>query len=341
MIPSAVSGPRRMNEAVRQAAAVLRDGGLVAIPTETVYGLAADATNAQAIARVFALKGRPPTHPVIVHIANAAALSEWAIDIPPAAMRLAQAFWPGPLTLILKRQPWVLDVVTGGQDSIGLRVPAHPLTLALLAEFGGAVAAPSANRYGHISATSAAHVREEFADAVDVILDGGPCQVGIESSIVSCLGPRPMLLRPGAITPSAMAEVLGEPVVLPQGVLPPGQASMPRVPGSHAAHYAPRTAAQCVSSEALQSLTERLAASGRVALLHYSPVPPALRERVMARQLPERAADYAQQLYAALRWADSLGVTQILIEAPPADEAWLAITDRLRRATASKSVADP
>ena len=183
-----------MSEAVHQAVAVLRAGGLVALPTETVYGLAADAANPQAVARVFALKGRPATHPLIVHIAATAVLEQWAADVPAGARRLAEAFWPGPLTLILKRQPQVLDAVTGGQDSVGLRVPAHPLALAVLAEFDGGIAAPSANRYGRVSPTTADHVREEFGDAVDFILDGGPCRLGIESTIVSFLGEDPVLL---------------------------------------------------------------------------------------------------------------------------------------------------
>jgi L-threonylcarbamoyladenylate synthase len=314
-----------MSEAVHQAVAVLRAGGLVALPTETVYGLAADAANPQAVARVFALKGRPATHPLIVHIADSAVLEKWAADVPAGARRLAEAFWPGPLTLVLKRQPQVLDAVSGGQDSVGLRVPAHPLALAVLAEFDGGIAAPSANRYGRVSPTTADHVREEFGDAVDFILDGGPCRLGIESTIVSFLGEDPVLLRPGAITPSALAEVLGRPVRMPDGTR-----AVVRAPGSDATHYAPRTPAQCVESQQLVAAAQ---AEGPVALLYYSALDETLAEQVIARRMPAQADDYARQLYAALRWADTLGVARLLIELPPADEAWLAVRDRLSRAT--------
>ena len=181
----------------------LAAGELVAFPTETVYGLGADAANAEALARVFRLKGRPSDHPLIVHLARAALLGDWAADVPETAWRLAETFWPGPLTLILKRQPWVLDALTGAQDTIGLRVPAHPLALALLTRFGGGVAAPSANRFGHISPTTAAHVRAEFGDAVPV-LDGGACAVGLESTILDLSGEVPRVLRPGAVSKAAL-----------------------------------------------------------------------------------------------------------------------------------------
>lgn len=319
-----------MSEAVHHAVAVLRAGGRVALPTETVYGLAADAANPHAVARVFALKGRPATHPLIVHIADAAALNQWAVDIPAGARRLAEAFWPGPLTLILKRQPQVLDAVTGGQDSVGLRVPAHPLALAVLAEFDGGIAAPSGNRYGRVSPTTADHVREEFGDTVDFILDGGPCRLGIESTIVSLLGEHPVLLRPGAVTPGALAEVLGRPVRMPDGTR-----AVVRAPGSDAAHYAPRTPAQCVESQQLAAAVAAARSEGPVALLHYSALDETLAEQLVARDMPAQAHDYARQLYAALRWADSLGVACLLIELPPADEAWLAVRDRLSRATRS------
>ncbi|MBU1192390.1 MAG: threonylcarbamoyl-AMP synthase [Gammaproteobacteria bacterium] len=316
-----------MSDAIQQAAAALRAGGLVALPTETVYGLGADAMNPAAVARIFALKGRPATHPLIVHIGSVAALDQWAVKIPDAARRLAEAFWPGPLTLILQRQTQVLDAVTGGQDSVGLRMPAHPLALALLTEFGGGIAAPSANRYGHVSATTAAHVREEFGTAVDFILDGGPCHVGIESTIVSFLGDEPIMLRPGSITSSTLAEVLGRPLFAADGVQ-----SLPRAPGSDAAHYAPLTPAICVTATGLaQRVAQQQPAS--VAYLHYSDLAPALAERLITRRLSAEPAAYAQQLYAALRWADTLGLSQLLIETPPAGEEWLAVQDRLSRAT--------
>lgn len=318
-----------MSESIDTAVATLRAGGLLALPTETVYGLGADAMNAVAVARIFAVKGRPATHPLIVHIAHAAALDRWATDIPIGARRLAEAFWPGPLTLILKRQPQVLDAVTGGQHSVGLRVPAHPTALAVLTAFGGGVAAPSANRYGHVSATTAEHVREEFGAAVDYILDGGACRVGIESTIVSFLSDRPVILRPGAIKASALSDVLGQPVRMPDG-----RHAVPRAPGSDAAHYAPTTPAQCVSGDKLAALLAARSA-GITALLHYSALSDDIAEQAVARRMSPLAADYAQQLYAALRWADTLGAARLLIETPPTGEDWLAVRDRLARATQS------
>ena len=202
-----------MTLSVEQAAAVLRRGGLVAFPTETVYGLGADAESPDAVARIFAAKGRPANHPVIVHIGHADLLEHWAADIPPSAWLLAKHFWPGPLTLILKRNARVLDAVTGGQDTVGLRMPDHPVALALLSAFGGGVAAPSANRYGRISPTTALHVRDELGEAVDCILDGGPCRVGIESTILDLSGAHPQLLRPGAISAAAIEIALGRDLV--------------------------------------------------------------------------------------------------------------------------------
>ena len=317
-----------MSDAIQQAAAVLRAGGLVAFPSETVYGLGADAMNPAAVARIFTLKGRPATHPLIVHIASVAALDQWALEIPDAARRVAEAFWPGPLTMILKRQAHVLDAVTGGQDSVGLRMPAHPLALALLMEFGGAIAAPSANRYGHVSATTAEHVREEFGMAVDYILEGGACRVGIESTIVSFLGDEPVILRPGVITSSMLAEVFGSPVLSPEV-----NQSLPRAPGSDVAHYAPKTPASCVTAERLAQILAQQSSSPAIAYLHHSELTPAQTEQLITRRMPMQADAYAQQLYAALRWADTLGVERLLIEMPPTGEAWLAVQDRLTRAT--------
>jgi L-threonylcarbamoyladenylate synthase len=315
---------------VELAAARLRAGGVVAFPTETVYGLGADATCVAAVQRIFAIKRRPADHPLIVHIATAAQLDQWACDIPDGARALAVRFWPGPLTLILKRQPRVPDVVTGGQDSVGLRVPQHPLARALLAAFSGGIAAPSANRYGRVSATTAEHVREELGDEVDVILDGGACEVGIESTIVSFLDGTPRLLRPGAIEPAALAAVLGRPVAAATGAV--------RVSGSHAAHYAPATPLRQLDRTGLWVEAARLAGHGEsVLVLHHGPVPADAPVGVQRLALPATPSGFGHELYSALRRADRLGFAQLLIERPPADEAWLAIRDRLTRAEAGSA----
>ena len=325
-----------MTEEVARAVELLRAGELVAIPTETVYGLAADATNPAAVARIFTTKGRPASHPLIVHLRNAEALDAWAQDIPLAARQLAAAFWPGPLTLILKRQSHVLDAVTGGQDTVGLRVPNHPLALSLLHEFSrgarGAcgLAAPSANRYGRISPTSAADVRAELGATIPMVLDGGPCDVGIESTIIDFSGPTPRILRPGAITAAAIAETLGVPALADSAAS--AAVAAPRVAGSDAAHYAPLTPLQLVAGEALaEAIRGALAIGLSLAVLSHSQCPlhtPGLTWQVAASE----ASTYAHDLYARLRALDALGSDLILIEAPPASEAWLAVADRLQRA---------
>lgn len=318
---------------VAQAVACLRSGGVIAFPTETVYGLGADATNVAAVQRVFAIKGRPADHPLIVHIGDVAQLGEWVRDVPAAAYRLAGCFWPGPLTLILRRQPRVPDTVTGGQDTVGVRVPAHPLARALLAAFGG-IAAPSANRYRRVSATTAAHVRAELGDDVDLILDGGPCPVGIESTIVSFADGEPQLLRPGTIAPSMLAAVL-------DGVFPEAVTGAVRAPGRHAAHYAPATALTLVASAELWAEAARLANIGRcVVVLARGPAPHAMPPGVAVLALSVQPEEYARELYDALRRADAAGADRLLVEAPPADEAWLAIHDRLRRAAAGSGGAE-
>jgi L-threonylcarbamoyladenylate synthase len=218
---------------VAHAAQLLRDGELVGFPTETVYGLGADASNADAVRRLFEAKGRPADHPVIVHVAHAAAIATWARAVPAGARALADAFWPGPLTIIVPRAAHVHDIVTGGQDSVGLRVPSHPVARALLQAFGGGVAAPSANRFGRISPTTAQHVADDLGDAVALTLDGGACDVGIESTIVAFSGERAVLLRPGGIAVERLAAVLGHVPLAPD-------ASAPRASGTLASHYAPR-----------------------------------------------------------------------------------------------------
>ncbi|MDR2261671.1 MAG: threonylcarbamoyl-AMP synthase [Azoarcus sp.] len=332
---------------LHQAVALLLAGELVALPTETVYGLGADAANPEAVARIYTAKGRPADHPLIVHLAAASHLAQWAAEAPPAARALAAAFWPGPLTLILKKQDWVPLAVTGGQDTIGLRVPAHPLALELLAAFAAArapapagIAAPSANRFGRISPTTAAHVREELGEAISLILDGGPCEIGIESTIVDFSRAAPEILRPGAITASDIARVTGAPPRLHGGRRESGMTgaddAAPRVPGALAAHYAPRTPLRLADSAAFSAELARLARAGqRVAALAHSAAAPRDAGSLSAwRALPAEPAAYARQIYASLRALDALGADLILVEAPPELPAWRAIADRLRRAAA-------
>lgn len=309
-----------MNPDVQRAAEILRRGGLVAFPTETVYGLGADASSAAAIARLYAVKGRPGDHPVIVHFGDAERAFAWAREVPEAARKLATRFWPGPLTLILKRAPHVGDSVTGGQDTVGLRVPAHPLAHELLAAFGGGLAAPSANRFGRVSPTTAQHVREDLGDDVDLVLDGGPCGVGIESTIVDLSRGRPVLLRPGSVSPAQLEAMLGESIGSQD-------AEAPRVSGSLAAHYAPITPARLVASGALEAEIARLGT--RASVMAFSA--PDDRVHFWVR-MPSDPGAYAQKLYAALRELDNTEATLLLIETPPSTPEWQAVLDRLRRA---------
>ena len=303
---------------IAEAVAILRGGGLLAIPTETVYGLAADARDADAVARIFALKGRPADHPLIVHIASADRLDDWAVTIPEAAHKLAAAFWPGPLTLILKKHVDLPDAVTGGQDTVGLWSPDHPLTLSLLRAFGGGLAAPSANRFGRISPTSAAHVRDEFGDAAPPILDGGPCSVGIESTIVDLSQNPPRILREGHIRREQLLPFLPD---LQSGLV----TASPRVSGSIDAHYAPRTPMRMLERE---HLIETATDDPRYVLLALDVLPADTR----GLSLPAQAEAYAHGLYAALRELDSRDAAYILIEQPPSGPDWLAVNDRITRA---------
>lgn len=297
-----------MNTSAACARAVefLQGGGLVAFPTETVYGLGADARNVAAVRRIFEVKRRPPTHPLIVHIGSASALAEWAVDVPESAVRLADRFWPGPLTIILRRSEKVLAEVTGGQETVGLRVPSHPMALRLLAGFGGGIAAPSANRFGRVSPTTAEHVLEDLGNEVDFVLDGGPCAVGIESTIVDLSAGAPAILRPGGVSKEEIEEVLGHAVPVRQtGV---------RAPGSHSSHYAPRAKIRIVPSGQAEQEAEMLAARDiRVEILQ-----------------PD-----AGTLYAALREADRRGVEVILVSLPSENGLGLAVADRLRKAACS------
>lgn len=316
-----------------RAVAVLRAGGLVAFPTETVYGLGADASNPAAVRRIFEAKERPATHPLIVHLADAVQLANWAREVPEHARRLARRFWPGPLTVILKRARGVSDVVTGGQDTVALRVPAHPLALQLLARFGSGVAAPSANRHGRVSATTAEHVRKEFGAAVDCVLDGGATQIGIESTIVDCSGAGAALLRPGWITGREIEAALGAPLDAPP-------AEAPRAPGMLAAHYAPRTPLTLAEGERVTELAEEHARRGRrVAVLALSARRPPL-EGLEWIAAPRDAAGYARALYASLRRLDESGCETIVVEQPPRGPEWAAINDRLVRAAAGSTGRD-
>lgn len=312
---------------ITRAAAQLKAGELVAFPTETVYGLGADASNADAVRKVFAAKGRPADHPLIVHIADAVQLANWARDIPPAAHTLAKTFWPGPLTLVLKRSPKVPDAVTGGQDTVAIRVPLHPVAQALLREFGGGVAAPSANRFGRVSATTAAHVREEFGDVVACVLDGGAADVGIESTIVDCSRAAPVLLRPGSITPQQLEQVLDMPLAA-------SDAQAPRVSGSLEKHYAPRTPVMLMEGDLIVELAHSLARQGkRVAVLARTTLQPMV-DGLVWQAAPRDAAAYAHELYASLRTLDQAGCDAMLVEQPPDEPQWLAVRDRLMRAAA-------
>jgi L-threonylcarbamoyladenylate synthase len=317
-----------MSSQIDRAAALLHAGELVAFPTETVYGLGADAANPGAVAKIFAAKGRPADHPLIVHLPDRLHLEHWAREIPAAAHALAEAFWPGPLTLILKRQPQVPDAITGGQDTVGLRVPGHPLALELLLAFGTGVAAPSANRFGHVSPTTAQHVHDEIGGAVALVLDGGPCRVGIESTIVDLTGAQYRILRPGMIAAADLGRVLGH---MPESG---DDEAAPRVSGSLAAHYAPRTPLALLPPDALiATVRESLSANRKVGVIAAMTCPlPG--EGLVWRQIAADAAGFAHDLYALLRELDSLNLARIIIAQPPQDETWRAINDRLQRAVA-------
>lgn len=322
--------------AIDYAAYLLRQGCLVAFPTETVYGLGADASNPDAVRRIFQAKGRPADHPLIVHIPSIDSLNDWALTVPDAAQQLAARFWPGPLALILNKKSEVPLVVTGGQNTVGLRMPDHPVALRLLRAFGGGIAAPSANRFCRISPTQAAHVSEELGDAVDLILDGGACQVGVESTIVDLSGNRPMLLRPGHITRHDIEAVLQTELMI---VSPQSNQSRMRAPGMMEVHYAPVTAAVLCSSchlpEMVQKLTARDKKIGILALSKDAHIASIESRITRVISMPSRAEDYAQALYASLRELDSLRLDMILVEKPPETEAWRAINDRLCKATSA------
>ncbi|AUT49505.1 L-threonylcarbamoyladenylate synthase [Achromobacter sp. AONIH1] len=339
-IPSSCSATP---EEIARAAGLLLAGELAAFPTETVYGLGADAENPQAVAKIYAAKGRPSNHPVIVHIAPGADVSYWAAQVPAEARLLMDAFWPGPLTLILKRAPHIADTVSGGQDSIGLRCPSHPVAQALLAAFAagkpngqGGVAAPSANKFGQVSPTLAEHVRAEFPDEVTAgmpVLEGGASEVGIESTILDLSrldqGAGPVLLRPGHVSAAQIEAVLGAQVFAPD-------AAAPRASGTLKAHYAPRTELELAGDARVADVLQGIGLpSGQVALVSFDPAPASTDARVQWRQVPSDPARYAQALYALLRELDAQGYARIVVQAPPANDAWHAVNDRIGRAAAA------
>ena len=317
-----------------RAVELLCAGELVAIPTETVYGLGADAANPAAVARIFAAKGRPADHPLIVHVSGHDAVDHWAREVPAVAWELMEAFWPGPLTLILKKQAWVPAAVTGGQDTVGLRVPGHPVALELLRRFARAsgkhagIAAPSANRFGRISPTTAAHVAEELGERVPLILDGGSCKVGIESTIVDCSRGEPVVLRPGHIAPAHLEAVLGLRPAIETAV------GAPRVSGSLAAHYAPQTPMRLVAGDRLLDFLNAQRHKGDACGVISHSQPPQAGVPHQWRMLPADPIGYAHDLYAALRDLDHAGLSLIAVESLPDEPAWAAVGDRLRRAAA-------
>lgn len=326
-----------MTRSIENAAAILRSGGLVAFPTETVYGLGADATNAEGVRRIFAAKGRPSTNPLIVHVADARVARRYAKEWPPQAEALAQRFWPGPLTLVVPKAEIIASDVSAGLETIGLRSPDHPMALELLRAFDGPVAAPSANRSNRVSPTTAEHVRRELGHSVDVILDGGPCRVGIESTVLDVSGGQPVILRPGSITREPIEQVIG-PVALFEGHVRPSTPA--QSPGQQQVHYSPATPAFRFEAGQVGSVSAWFGAKPIAAILFQDSAafsdlrrltnPP---PHVIA--MPADPDAYARRLYAALHEADAMGAVAIVIEMPPATSVWAAVRDRLARAARS------
>lgn len=314
--------PSKLPEAeIRHAAELLRAGKLVAFPTETVYGLGANALDADAVERIFEAKGRPHNSPIIVHVSSRQMARQVVAEWPSRAELLAAKFWPGPLTLVLTKQPAVPDLVTAGLPTVGVRMPAHPLALALIEAAGVPIAAPSANRFAHLSPTTAEHVRESLGDQVAFILDGGPCTVGIESTVLSLTGGKPLLLRPGGVSRDAIELLLGPVEVISDRV----EEGAHLAPGMHPRHYSPET-------RLVLAPDGQVPATGRGAYLRYNRTPS--RPVVEIAQMPSDAVAYATRLYDTLHRLDHSGYDWIAVEAPPADVAWEAIHDRLGRAAA-------
>jgi L-threonylcarbamoyladenylate synthase len=314
-----------------QAAEKIRAGELVAFPTETVYGLGADASNDAAVAKIFAAKGRPSDHPLIVHIASSAQVLDYASSVPPFADRLINAFWPGPLTVILPRKPGVATAAAGGQNSIGLRCPAHPLALEFLAACNTGVAGPSANKFGRVSPTTAQHVLQEFGAEL-MVLDGGPCTVGIESSIVDCTRSQPVLLRPGVLTRAQLSAACGQAVLSAEEVM---DDQAPRAPGTLESHYAPNAKVRLMDAKAIQTALDLLGADAAHIAIYARSMVHIKSSQVLYRRMPDDALATAEQLFAVLRDFDAQSVKLIWIEPVPEAAAWDGVRDRLGRAAAS------
>jgi L-threonylcarbamoyladenylate synthase len=324
----------RSPDAIAAAVQTLRDGELIGLPTETVYGLAADARNDQAVARIFAAKGRPANHPLIVHVADASGVDPFADVVPDFARRLIQAFWPGPLTLILPRRAGVGAAAAGGQDSIGLRCPSHPVAQAVLracaAEGVHGLAAPSANPFGRVSPTTAEHVQAGLGESL-LVLDGGPCEVGIESTIVDCTRGAPVLLRPGGISRAQVEAACGQRLREREELAAPD----PRASGTLVAHYAPSAPVRLMDAKALQTALDLLGADAAHIAIFSRAILKTPSARVIRRRMPDDAAATAQQLFAVLREFDAQGVRLIWVETPPETPEWEAVRDRLQRAAAA------
>jgi L-threonylcarbamoyladenylate synthase len=322
-------------EIIARAAAILRAGGLVAFPTETVYGLGANALDLAAVARIFAAKGRPANNPLIVHIADASAVSHLAADWPHAASQLAERFWPGPLTLVLPRCDSVPDNVTAGGPTVAVRQPAHPVARALIVATGLPLAAPSANRSTRLSPTRAEHVARDLAGRIDLILDGGPTSGGLESTVLDVTRTPARVLRPGPISPSEIAAIMG-PVEIADSAEPLSQAPMP-APGMMARHYSPRTPLELTSDDGWERALAHAKAGKRVGWLTFACTTEQRHPRVTCIVMPSEPAGYAAQLYAVLHGLDEKGVDRIVVATPPDQESWLAVRDRLKRAATPES----
>ena len=316
---------------IDKAVDILRAGGVVAFPTETVYGLGADARSPVALQKIFSIKERPSNHPLIVHIAHLSQLADWACDISKQAFEVANFFWPGPLTLILKKKPHVLNSITGGQDTIGLRIPSQPIAQALLQHFGDGIAAPSANKYTHLSPTTASAVYAELGETVDFVLDGGECALGLESTILDMSGDEPVLLRPGMITREALTAVLGKPIANQ------AQKTSIRVSGMHHLHYAPVTQTILLDEYAIPEYIESLAQHQYpIAVVTHSNVSISIQPEIKHITLSSQPSVYAHDIYHVLRELDHACVRSILIESVPMSAEWDAIRDRVMKATARR-----
>lgn len=316
---------------IAAAARKIHSGGLVGFPTETVYGLGADASNDNAVAGIFAAKGRPADHPLIVHVADRAQVDAYARSVPAFAERLMKAFWPGPLTVILPRRLDVASAAAGQQDSIGLRCPNHPVALAFIKASGTGIAGPSANRFGKVSPTTAQHVQDELGQQV-LVLDGGPCDVGIESSIIDCTRGRPVLLRPGVLTQAQLESACGEPVLGQADTRGTTLAAAPKASGTLESHYAPNARVRLMDAGAIQTALDVLGKDAAHMAVYARSIVRIRSEKVLYRRMPDDALAAAQQLFAVLRDFDSKAVKLIWIECLPEDAEWDGVRDRLARA---------